>query len=381
MRAHNFNAGPAALPLAVLEEAQRDLVDYRGSGLSVLEMSHRGGAYDEIHRQAVEGVGRLLGVPAGTSVLLLQGGASLQFAMVPLNLLAAGGRGHYVLSGEWSKKALAEGKRVAGERGAEARVAASTEDEGFRRVPRAEEIDLAGDGSEGSGGEGGRAAGYVHVTSNNTIYGTQWRELPETGDLPLVVDASSDVLSRRLPMERVGLLYAGAQKNLGPAGVTVVAVRDDLLDLAPESLPAILRYRTHREQQSLYHTPPTFGIYLLGLVVRWIDEQGGLAAVEAANEKKAELLYGALDESDFFHGHAEPESRSRMNVTFRLTARGLPDEGLEKRFLAEAAEAGLVGLKGHRSVGGLRASIYNAVTLESVGVLVDLLRDFARRNG
>lgn len=368
MRAHNFNAGPAALPLAVLEEAQRDLVDYRGSGLSVLEMSHRGGAYDEIHRQAVEGVGRLLGVPAGTSVLLLQGGASLQFAMVPLNLLAAGGRGHYVVTGEWSKKALAEARRVAGERRAEARVAASTEDEAFRRVPRGEEIDL--------GNAGGRAPDYVHVTSNNTIFGTQWRELPETGDLPLVVDASSDVLSRRLPMQRVGLLYAGAQKNLGPAGVTVVAVRDELLDRAPESLPAILRYRTHREKQSLYHTPPTFGIYLLGLVVRWIDQQGGLAAVEAANEKKAELLYAALDESDFFRGHAEPASRSRMNVTFRL-----PDEELEKRFLAEAAQAGLVGLKGHRSVGGLRASIYNAVSLESVGVLVDLLRDFARRNG
>lgn len=371
MRAHNFNAGPAALPLAVLEEAQRDLVDYRGSGLSVLEMSHRGGAYDEIHRQAVEGVGRLLGVSAGTSVLLLQGGASLQFAMVPLNLLAAGGRAHHVVTGEWSKKALAEAKRVAGERGAEARVAASTEDEAFRRVPRGEEIDFGG-----VVGDGGRAADYVHVTSNNTIFGTQWPELPETGDLPLVVDASSDVLSRRLPMERVGLLYAGAQKNLGPAGVTVVAVRDDLLDRAPESLPAILRYRTHREKESLYHTPPTFGIYLLGLVVRWIDQQGGLAAVEAANEKKAELLYAALDESDFFRGHAEPASRSRMNVTFRL-----PDEGLEKRFLAEAAAAGMVGLKGHRSVGGLRASIYNAVSLESVGVLVDLLRDFARRNG
>jgi phosphoserine aminotransferase len=370
MRVHNFNAGPAALPLAVLEEAQRELVDHRGSGLSVLEMSHRGGAYDEIHRQAVDGLARLLALPAGTSVLLLQGGASLQFAMAPLNLLAPGGRAGYVLTGEWSKKALAVAKRVAAERGGEARVAASTEDEGFRRVPRGEEIAVD------------PGADYLHVTSNNTIFGTQWRELPETGGVPLVVDASSDVLSRRLPAERIALLYAGAQKNLGPAGVTVVAVRDDLLDRAPDTLPAILRYRTHREKDSLYNTPPTFGVYLLGLVVRWIEEQGGVAAIEAVNEKKADLLYAALDESDFFRGHADPDSRSRMNVTFRVSAGGrLPDEALEKRFLAEAAEAGMIGLKGHRSVGGLRASLYNAVSLESVEVLVDFLRDFARRNG
>ena len=375
MRLHNFNAGPAALPLPVLEEAQRDLVDYRGTGLSVLEMSHRGGAYDEIHRQAVDGVARLLGVGEGTRVLLLQGGASLEFAMVPLNLLAAGGRADYVVTGEWSKKALAEAKRVAAERGGEARVAASTEGEGFRRVPRPNEIALGGAADQ-------KAADYLHVTSNNTIFGTQWRELPETGDVPLVVDASSDALSRRLPAEGIALLYAGAQKNLGPAGVTVVAVRDDLLDRAPETLPAILRYRTHAEKDSLYNTPPTFGVYLLGLVVRWIEAEGGVAAIEATNETKAQLLYAALDESDFFRGHAEPESRSRMNVTFRATAgRDEPDEALEKRLAAEAAEAGMIGLKGHRSVGGLRASLYNAVSLESVAVLVDFLRDFARRNG
>lgn len=375
MRVHNFNAGPAALPFAVLEEAQRDLVDYRGTGLSVLEMSHRGGAYDEIHRQAVDGVARLLGVGEGTSVLLLQGGASLQFAMVPLNLLPRGGRADYVVTGEWSKKALAEAKRVAAERGGEARVAASTEAEVFRRVPRRDEIalDSAADHP---------AADYLHVTSNNTIFGTQWRELPQTGDVPLVVDASSDVLSRRLPAERIALLYAGAQKNLGPAGVTVVAVRDDLLDRAPDTLPAILRYRTHADKDSLYNTPPTFGVYLLGLVVRWIEAEGGIAAIEATNEEKAGLLYAALDESDFFRGHAEPGSRSRMNVTFRITAGGSePDEALEKRFVAEATEAGMIGLKGHRSVGGLRASLYNAVSLGSVGALVDFLRDFARRNG
>ncbi|HUO85972.1 MAG TPA: 3-phosphoserine/phosphohydroxythreonine transaminase [Thermoanaerobaculia bacterium] len=364
MRVHNFNAGPAALPLAVLEQAQRDLVDHRGAGLSVLEMSHRGGAYEEIHRRAVECVGRLLGVAEGTSVLLLQGGASLQFAMVPLNLLGHGASADYVVTGAWSQKAVAEAQRVAGTRKASLRLVASGEADGFRRVPRPDELDLDPD------------AAYVHVTSNNTIYGTQWRELPDTGGAPLVVDASSDVLSRPLPMDRVGLLYAGAQKNLGPAGVTLVAVRDDLLDRAPESLPAILRYRTHQEQSSLYNTPPTFAIHLLGLVVGWIEAQGGVEAIEAANERKAALLYDTLDGSDFFRGHAEPASRSRMNVTFRL-----PDEELEKRFLAEAAEAGMIGLKGHRSVGGLRASLYNAVPLESVEALVELLRDFARRNG
>lgn len=364
MRVHNFNPGPAALPLAVLEEAQRDLVDYRGSGMSVLEASHRGGAYEEIHRRATDGLARLLELPAGTSVLLLQGGASLQFAMAPLNLLRRGGRADYLLTGEWSQKALAEARRVAAERGAEARAAASTEDEAFRRVPRPDEIALD------------PAADYVHLTSNNTIYGTRWRELPDTGEVPLVVDASSDVLSRRLPAERIALLYAGAQKNLGPAGVTVVAVRDDLLDRAPDTVPAILRYRTHRDKGSLYNTPPTFAVYLLGLVVEWIEAQGGVAAIEAVNERKAELLYGVLDGSDFFRGHADPDSRSRMNVTFRL-----PDERLEKRLLAGAAEAGLVGLKGHRSVGGLRASLYNAVTLDSVGVLCDFLQDFQRRHG
>lgn len=364
MRVHNFNPGPAALPLAVLEQAQRDLVDYRGSGLSVLEMSHRGGAYEEIHGRATDGLARLLELPPGTSVLLLQGGASLQFAMAPLNLLPRGGRADYLVTGEWSKKALAEAERVAVERGAAARAAASTEDEAFRRVPRPDEIALD------------PGADYVHLTSNNTLYGTQWRELPATGDVPLVVDASSDVLSRRLPAGRIALLYAGAQKNLGPAGVTVVALRDDLLDRAPDTLPAILRYRTHRDKQSLYNTPPTFAIYLLGLVVEWIEAQGGVAAVEAVDEKKAELLYGVLDGSDFFRGHADPPSRSRMNVTFRL-----PDEALEKRLVAEATAAGLVGLKGHRTVGGLRASLYNAVSLESVGVLCDFLEEFERRNG
>jgi phosphoserine aminotransferase len=358
-RVHNFGAGPAALPLPVLAEAQRELLDFRGAGMSLLEMSHRSREYDAVHREATAGLVRVLGVPEGWAVLLLQGGASLQFAMVPLNLLRAGRRADYLVTGEWSKKALAEAQRVG-----EARVAASTAAEAFRRVPRQDELELDPD------------AEYVHLTTNNTIVGTQWPALPDTAGVPVVADASSDVLSRRLPVERCGVLYAGAQKNLGPAGVTVVVVRDDLLDRAPATLPAILRYRTHRDQESLYHTPPTFAIYVLGLVVRWVEEQGGLDAVAAVNEKKAELLYGALDASDFYRGHAEPASRSRMNVTFRL-----PDEELEKRLVAQAAVAGLVGLKGHRSVGGLRASLYNAVSLDSVGVLVDFLRDFAAREG
>jgi phosphoserine aminotransferase len=358
-RAHNFGAGPAALPLEVLEEARGELVDFRGAGMSLLEMSHRSKAYDAVHREALAGLARVLGVPAGWSVLLLQGGASLQFAMVPMNLRRAGESADYLVTGEWSQKALAEARRLGG-----TRAAASTEGEAFRRVPRAGEIDLD------------PAAEYAHLTTNNTIYGTWWPQVPEAGDVPLVGDASSDLLARPLPVERFGLLYAGAQKNLGPAGVTVVVVRDDLLDRAPESLPVILRYRTHRDKESLYNTPPTYAVYLLGLVVRWVEARGGLAGVAALNRRKADLLYAALDASVLYRGHAEPGSRSGVNVTFRLA-----EEALEKELLAAAAAAGMVGLAGHRSVGGLRASLYNAVPLESVTALVDFLRDFEARRG
>jgi phosphoserine aminotransferase len=362
MRIHNFAAGPAALPLPVLERAREELVDYRGTGMSVLEMSHRSPAYDEIHQGAMAAVRRLMGVPEGWSVLFLQGGASLQFSMVPMNLMHPRRRADYVLTGSWAKKAAAEARREG-----EVRIAASTESEGFRRVPRPGELDLAPE------------ADYLHLTTNNTIFGTQMRELPEAGDVPLVLDMSSDVLSWPVPVERVGLLYAGAQKNLGPAGVTLVIVRDDLLERAPQSLATMLQYRTHAAADSLYNTPPTFAIYLLGLYLAWVEEQGGVAVMEAASRRKAEKLYAAIDAGGFYRGTAEPASRSRMNVTFRLA-----DESLEKPFLAAAAEASptpMTQLKGHRSVGGVRASLYNAVPERAVDDLVAFLAEFERRHG
>lgn len=362
MRVYNFSAGPAVLPLPVLEEAQRDLVEYPGAGQSVMEMSHRSPAYDAIHRDALERLRRLLAVPEGYAVLLLQGGASLQFSMVPMNLMHPNRRADYVLTGSWSRKALKEAKREG-----EARVAASTEDEAFTRIPRPEELDLD------------PAADYLHLTSNNTIVGTQWHELPRC-DAPLVIDASSDVLSRPLDWgadrRRVGLLYAGAQKNLGPAGVTLVVVREDLVERAPETLPSMLQYRVHAAKDSLYNTPPTWAIYVLGLACRWLEEQGGTAAMAQRNRRKADTLYAAIDGSDFYRGTVEKDSRSWMNVPFRL-----PSEDLEKRFLAEAAQHGLVNLKGHRSVGGLRASLYNAMPQEGVDALVERMADFERRNG
>ena len=371
MRIHNFAAGPAALPLPVLERAREELVDYRGTGMSVLEMSHRSPAYDEIHHGAMAAVRRLMGVPEGWSILFLQGGASLQFSMVPMNLMHPRRRADYVLTGSWAKKAAAEARREG-----EVRIAASTEGDGFRRVPGPGELDLDAD------------ADYLHLTTNNTIFGTQMRELPvPAADVPLVVDMSSDVLSWPVPVERLGLLYAGAQKNLGPAGVTLVIVRDDLLERAPQSLATMLQYRTHAAADSLYNTPPTFAIYLMGLCLAWVEEQGGVAAMEAASRRKADTLYAAIDGSDFYRGTAEPASRSRMNVTFRLA-----EEALEKAFLAEAAEARpsspatppatpMVQLKGHRSVGGVRASLYNAVPQQAVDDLVAFMADFERRHG
>lgn len=365
----NFSAGPAALPASVLEEAQRELVSYRGQGLSVMEMSHRSPAYDEIHRGALSALRRLLAVPEGHSILLLQGGASLQFSMVPMSLLPPGASADYVLTGSWSNKALAEAGKLAAARTAagtrtSVRVAASTEADGFTRLPAAAELDLD------------PGAAYLHLTSNNTIFGTQWRELPAEGEVPLVVDMSSDVLARPVPWQRVGLAYAGAQKNLGPAGVTLVVVRDELLAAAPADLPAMLDYRVHAAKDSLYNTPPCWAIYVLGLCCRWVEERGGVAAMEEAAERRSRRLYEIFDGGDFYRGTAAPAARSRMNVTFRL-----PSPELEGRFLAAAAERGLINLKGHRSVGGIRASLYNAMTDAGVDALVELLRDFERRQG
>ncbi len=360
-RIHNFGAGPAALPLPVLEQAQAELVDYAGTGMSVLEMSHRSKPFEAIIQRAEADLRALLGLGQDHAVLFLQGGASLQFAMLPMNLRAAGASADYVLTGHWSKAALKEAQK-----GGRARVAGSTEATAFDRIPDQGELDLDPE------------AAYLHFTSNNTIYGTQWSIDPEPpAGVPLVCDASSDALSRPIDVSRYGLVYAGAQKNLGPAGVTLVVVRKELLERTPGGLSAMLDYRLQAESKSLYNTPPTFAIYVVGLVLRWLLATGGLAGAAQRNEEKAGLLYAAIDGSGgFYRGHAQPASRSRMNVTFRL-----PGEELEAAFLKEAQGESLDGLKGHRSVGGLRASIYNACPIESVRALASFMNDFRRRRG
>jgi phosphoserine aminotransferase len=358
-RIFNFSAGPAVLPLPVLEEAQRDLVALPGVGMSVLEISHRSKPFDEIIQGAEADFRALARIPEGYHVLFLQGGASLQFSMAPMNLLAAGATADYVVTGSWSKKALKEAKKVGA-----VNVAATTEAENFARIPRQDELKLT------------PGAAYVHFTSNNTIFGTEWPSEPAVGDAPLVCDASSDIFSRPLDVGRYGLLYAGAQKNLGPSGLTVVVIRDDLAKRGDESLPTMLRYATHVEHKSLYNTPPVFAIYILRLVLRWLVANGGLEAMAAANRRKAAKLYAEIDRTGFYRGHAARDSRSLMNVTFRL-----PSEDLEKKFVQEATAAGFDGLKGHRSVGGLRASIYNAFPEEGIDALVAFMREFEKRHG
>src|SRR5688572_1630662 len=326
--------------------------------MGVMELSHRSALYEEIHFGLMETLRELLGAGDEWEVLLLQGGASLQFSMVPMNLMR-GGRAAYVLTGEWAQRAAKEARRHG-----EVEVAASTEAEQFRRVPRAEEVTLA-EGAE-----------YLHFTSNNTIFGTQFHDEPPAAGAPLVADMSSDFLSRPVRLDRYGLIYAGAQKNLGPAGLTVVILRRELLDRSPAALPTMLSYRTHAEARSLYNTPPTWSIYLSSLCARWLQRQGGLAAAAERNGAKSERLYAALDAHDFYRPTTERESRSWMNVTFRLS-----DPDLEKPFLKGAEERGLVGLKGHRSVGGMRASLYNAMPLAGVEALVGYLHEFARTRG
>jgi len=358
-RIYNFSAGPAVLPLAVLEEAQRDLVSLPGVGMSVLEISHRSKPFDEIIQGAEADFRALARIPEGYHVLFLQGGASTQFSMVPMNLLAADATADYIVTGSWSKKAVKEAKKVGA-----VNVAATTEAENFTRIPRQDELKLT------------PGAAYVHFTSNNTIFGTEWKSEPAVGDAPLVCDASSDIFSRPIDVGRYGLIYAGAQKNLGPSGLTVVVIRDDLAKRGAESLPTMLRYATHVESDSLYNTPPVFAIYILRLVLRWLVANGGLEAMASANERKAAKLYAEIDRTGFYRGHAARDSRSLMNVTFRL-----PSEDLEKGFVKEATAAGFDGLKGHRSVGGLRASIYNAFPEEGIDALVELMREFEKRHG
>lgn len=354
---HNFNAGPAALPHEVLQKAQQELLDFAGTGMSVMELSHRSRDYGAVHQAAKSLLRELMDIPETHEVLFIQGGANLQFSMVPLNLLGGDAPANYLLTGVWSEKALQEAAKVG-----PTRVGASTRDTGYRSVPSLHSIDA--DASDA----------YLHITTNNTIYGTQWHELPEHNCL--VADMSSDILSRPVDVSRFGLIYAGAQKNLGPAGVTVVIIRRSLLEREAADLPTMLQYTVYGANDSLYNTPPTFAIYLMGLVLRWVSEQGGAASMAEQNQAKAARLYQVIDDSGgFYQGHAQKGSRSFMNVTFNLG-----DAALESRFLQAAAEAGFVGLKGHRSIGGCRASLYNAVPEKSVEALCEFMQEFQRVN-
>jgi phosphoserine aminotransferase len=358
-RIFNFSAGPAVLPVVVLEDVQRDLLTLPGVGMSILEISHRSKPFDEIIAGCEADLRSLAGIPDGYHVLFLQGGASLQFSMVPMNLLPSGGSADYIVTGAWSEKAVKEAKRVGG-----VKVAGSTAAGNFTRVPAQAELTLDPN------------AAYVHYTTNNTIFGTEFPYVPDVGAVPLVADTSSDMFSGPIDVSKYALIYAGAQKNLAPAGVTLVIIRDDMVKRTPASLPTMLQYGVHVENKSLYNTPPVFAIYVMRLVLRWLIAQGGLKAIEERNTRKAGKLYAEIDRSAFYRGHAAKDSRSRMNVTFRL-----PDEELEKRFAKEATAAGLDGLKGHRSVGGLRASIYNAFPEAGVDALVQFMQEFERKNG
>ena len=358
-RIYNFSAGPAILPLPVLAQAQSELVSLPGIGMSVMEISHRSEPFDEILQGAENGIRELMGVPDDYHVLFLQGGASLQFSMIAMNFLSPERSADYILTGSWGKKAVKEAKRCGA-----VNIAATMADGGFTRVPDQGELKLD------------PQAAYVHFTTNETIEGVEWKSEPEVGDVPLVADASSDILSRPVPVENYALIYAGAQKNMGPSGVTLVIVRDDLLKRIPDGLHTMLDYRTHAENKSLYNTPNTWGIYIINLVCKWLKEKGGLAAMQKENEAKAHLLYDAIDSTDYYRGHADPDARSNMNVTFRL-----PSEDLEKKFAKEATAAGLDGLKGHRSVGGIRASLYNAFPRAGVEALVGFMKEFESKNG
>jgi phosphoserine aminotransferase len=370
-RTFNFNAGPATLPLPVLERIREELLDWRGTGMSVMEMSHRSPEFEDIAARAEAGLRKHLAIPDDYAVIFLQGGGSLQFTMVPMNLCLPGKPVDLLHTGMWTGKALGELKK-----GILHRVAASTEAVKFTRLPRKEEISLYPDAS------------YVYLCTNNTIEGTQWHALPETGNVPLVADMSSDIASRSIDVRRFGLIFAGAQKNLGPSGATVVIIRKDLAERADKNLPTILQYRTQIKERSLYHTPPTFAIYVIGLVMDWFDSQGGVAAIEKRNEAKAKLLYDAIDSSGgYYTCPVEKSSRSKMNVVFRVastvdrSAVAQGNEAIEKRFVEEAAAAGIVGITGHRSVGGMRVSLYNAVTLDAVEALVTFMRQFQRTRG
>ncbi|MCZ8516457.1 3-phosphoserine/phosphohydroxythreonine transaminase [Paenibacillus filicis] len=358
-RAYNFNAGPAALPLEVLQKAQEQLVEYQGIGMSIMEISHRSSQYEQLNEETQSLMKELFGIPDGYKVLFLQGGGSTQFAMIPMNFLKAGKTAAYVHTGSWADKALKEAKLFG-----ETAVVASSEADKFTKIP-----DL-------SGLQLGENTAYLHITSNETIEGSQYQQYPDTGSVPLIVDMSSDILSRPVDISKFAMIYAGAQKNLGPSGVTVVILREDMLEDLPKNIPTMLKYEIHAKNNSLYNTPPVYSVYMVNLVLKWIKENGGLEAMERRNREKADLIYQAIDGSGgFYSGVVDPAYRSIMNITFRMK-----DEELEKKFVKESEANGFVGLKGHRSVGGLRASTYNAVPYEACKALAEFMADFQKRN-
>lgn len=360
-RVHNYYAGPAALPVETLEAANKELIEWAGTGMSVMETSHRSKEYDEVHNTTIATFKELIGMGDDWTVLLLQGGASMQFAMLPMNLLNANNSADYILTGVWSKKAIKEAKMLGN-----VNVAGTTEQDGvFLRIPKQDELNLDPN------------AAYCHMTSNNTIFGTQWKVFPDTGNVPIVCDMSSDILSRKIDVSKFGIIYAGAQKNLGPSGVTIVAIRNDMLAKCNDGLLTMLSYKTHADKNSLFNTPPTFSIYMVGQVLKWLKNKGGVEAIEKENAEKAGMIYGTIkDNPSFFTSPIDAESGSHMNYVFRL-----PSEDLEKQFIAEGMAAGFVGLKGHRSVGGIRISAYNANGIDSVSDFVTFMKNFASKNG
>ncbi len=357
-RIYNFSPGPATLPYDVLVQAAKDIVNFNNKGIGLIEMSHRSKEFIQVVDDCEALLRELLAIPQNYKVLFLQGGASTQFAMVPMNLLGAGKTACYLNTGTWAKKAIKEAKLFG-----TVEVAYTSESTNFDRVPGSADYTIPVE------------AEYLYFVSNNTIFGTQFQNMPETEKVT-VCDMSSDILSRAIDVSRFGLIFAGAQKNMGPAGCTVVIIREDLLDRCPDTIPTMFRYKTHADKGSMFNTPPCFAIYTIGLVLKWLKKIGGLAAIEKTNRDKAELLYGAIDKSDFYRGHARKDSRSRMNVTFNL-----PSPELESKFVREATAVSLDGLKGHRSIGGCRASIYNAFPLEGVEKLVGFMEEFEKKNG
>nr|MBN2277007.1 3-phosphoserine/phosphohydroxythreonine transaminase [candidate division Zixibacteria bacterium] len=358
-RVFNFNPGPSTLPLEVLKIAQEEFLDYRGTGMSIIESSHRSAEFEEINNSAMALVHEIFGLGDNYKVLFMAGGASSQFAFIPLNFLNEGQVGAYVDTGTWSSKAIKEAKLIGN-----VHLAGSSKEAEYKFIPKMSDIKYPDN------------TAYLHFTTNNTIKGTQFHQIPETGNVPLIADMSSDIASRRMDFKKFSLIYAGAQKNIGPAGVTLVIIRDDLLAKAKDGLPTMFSYKTHAENDSLYNTPPVFGVYIMKLIFEWIKKQGGLEAVEKVNREKKDAIYGLIDQNpDFFKGTVQKDSRSWMNITLRL-----PNEDLEKKFISEAKAAGFIGLKGHRSVGGIRVSLYNALPLDGAKKLAEFMEKFRKAN-